>query len=193
MAKAVAQSEAARNELDAAQRRYLLQSWQYYLRNRPSTDFEVGQANGGSLRPALQRSVVERRTKVDGPEQSPEGEASTSRAVAVPIVLRGQVLGALGFQTEGAERAWTPDEQAMVEAIAERLGMALENLRLLEETQNRVARETLIRQVTEHMRETLDMDTVLRTAADDVFKILDLDEVVIRLSQDGGNGSQASG
>ena len=77
------------------------------------------------------------------------------------------------------------DEIGLIEAIAERMALAADNLRLLDETQHRAARERLTGKVTAHMRETLDLESVLKTAADEIYQALGLDEVVIRLVTEG--------
>jgi hypothetical protein len=63
-----------------------------------------------------------------------------------------------------------------------RVALAAENLRLLDETQRRAARERLIGEVTGRVRETLDMNTVLKVAVRELRQSLGLPEVVIRLA-----------
>jgi GAF domain-containing protein len=66
--------------------------------------------------------------------------------------------------------------------------IALENARLLEETQRSAANDRLVGQITARMRETLDVETVLRTTVDELYQTLQLDEVVIRLVTGETNG-----
>ncbi|BDI32878.1 hypothetical protein CCAX7_49290 [Capsulimonas corticalis] len=62
-------------------------------------------------------------------EQSPR--TLTARAfIACPIVQRGEWAGVLSVQQCGEPRRWTPDEEALVSAISDLLGLALENARL---------------------------------------------------------------
>lgn len=53
----------------------------------------------------------------------------------VPIVVRGDVIGALGADSTETIHQFTPREIAVVQAIADQLGVAIERQRLLEETQ----------------------------------------------------------
>jgi GAF domain-containing protein len=97
-------------------------------------------------------------------------------------MLRGQSIGVLGLEDPEGTRHWSEEDQALVEAVSQQLALALENARLLEETQRRAASEQLIGQVTTRMRETLDVDTVLQTAAREIREALGLSKIVIRLA-----------
>lgn len=115
-----------------------------------------------------------------------QGDGQASRAVlAVPMKLRGQVVGALNLRFEGEP---TSDDVEMIEDIADRLALALENARLLEETQRRAARDRIVTQVSSRIRETLDLEAVLRTAASEMRQALGLDNLVVRLAP--GDGTE---
>ena len=111
--------------------------------------------------------------------------ASTSKdgrsALVAPLTLRGQVVGALGIHDESETRQWTDDEIAIVEAIIERVTLAADNLRLLDETQRRAAREQLTAEMASRIRETLDVDNILQTAAREIRDALQLHDVLVRL------------
>jgi hypothetical protein len=79
----------------------------------------------------------------------------------------------------------------LVEAVSRQLALALENARLLEDTQRRAAREQLIGDITARMRETLDMETVLKTAIREIGDALGLARVEVRMTDElaqRGNG-----
>jgi GAF domain-containing protein len=79
----------------------------------------------------------------------------------VPITLRDQVIGVLDLRSEG--ETFSPETVSLVEEVAGRLALAMENARLLEDTRRRAARERTIRQITEQMRRAVDVDTILQT------------------------------
>ena len=155
-ARLFANAQAAVEEMEATHRRYLGRTWSEYLQTTQSASYEV-------VRPGV----------------APQSDHST---LAAPIILRGTIIGDLDIRDEDGTRQWSEDEIALVEAVAERLGLAAENLRLIEETQRRAAFDRLVGQVTARMRETLDLDTMLKTAAQEVRQALDLPEVVVRLT-----------
>ncbi len=103
-------------------------------------------------------------------------EAST---LATPIKLRGQTLGVLTLRYPAGE---VPSEMVpFAEEAAERLALALENARLLEEAQRRAAREQLIGETSARLRATLDLESVLQTAAREFQQAFGLKEAEIRV------------
>ena len=80
---------------------------------------------------------------------------------------------------------------ALLETLAEQLGMALEGARLYQDTQQRAAREQTVAEITSRMRESLDMETVLKTTADEIYQVLGLEEVAIRLVSDDDTSAPA--
>jgi GAF domain-containing protein len=103
-------------------------------------------------------------------------------SLTTPIKARGQVIGVIGARKPDDAGAWTQDEIALLETLAEQLSVALESARLYQDTQRRAVRERLTGEVTARMRETFDVETVLKTAAQEVRQALGLPEVVVRLA-----------
>ncbi len=108
-------------------------------------------------------------------------DAHNVRSLAVPVKVRGEVIGVIDFSKPGEDTVWTSEEVALLESLTEQLGVALESARLYQDTQRRAAQEQLVGQVTRRMRESLDIEQVLQTATEQVFQALGLDEVVIQL------------
>jgi GAF domain-containing protein/HAMP domain-containing protein len=127
----------------------------------------------GSLQPEGRQSVEGRITAL-----TDDGERPTA---AVPILVRGHVIGVLNFRKAAENDTWTREEVTLLESLAERLGQALEGARLYQESQRRAAQEQLVGEVTARMRETLDVDTVLQTAARELRTSLNLAEVEVRV------------
>jgi GAF domain-containing protein len=108
------------------------------------------------------------------------GEPSSTRLVA-PIILRDQVMGVIGYEDSDANHNWLPTEINMLETIASRVSLALENSRLVAEAEQRASRERVLGQITSRIRETLDFDTILQTALQELHQSFDLHEAEIRL------------
>jgi GAF domain-containing protein len=178
------QMQEALGMVEATNRRYLEQAWADYSRSVSVTAYETeipgSEPLGDALLPEVQQAIARQGVMAWTGNGGDTGDHS---ALVAPIVLRGVVLGALGIHDEGT-RQWTQEEIALIEAIAERVALAAENLRLLDETQRRAAREQLVGQVTARVRETLDVDTVLRTAAREIHGALGLQDVTIQLETD---------
>lgn len=152
------QTQTTLQEIEATYRRYLQQEWSTYAQQARTAAYEI--------------------TSRDEPPTSRDEPPTTLTA---PITLRGETIGALGI-LDNPGRAWTAEELTLVQAIAERVALAAENLRLFEETQRRATLEKLTAEVTARIRETLDIEAVLKTATHEVQKALGLPEVIIRLS-----------
>ncbi|MFZ5857568.1 MAG: GAF domain-containing protein [Chloroflexota bacterium] len=100
-------------------------------------------------------------------------------AVAVPIRLQNQVIGVLNVRSADTNRTWTRDEVAVIEAVADRLALALENARLFEETSSRAAREHAVAEITSRIRETNDPQVMIRTAIEELQRVLNVNRVEI--------------
>ena len=104
--------------------------------------------------------------------------------MAVPVILRGLPLGVLGFHRLAGAGAWRPEEIAMVRMIADRLALAVENIRLLEDTQRRARQEQLVGEVTTRIRAPMDMDTILQTAVRELGQALGAGRVSFYLASE---------
>ncbi len=186
------QTRAALTEVEATHRSYLRGRWQDYLRQRETLrreGFVYEQPTAGEVVSAQaitdlspSQAELERNLGESQPmAMEGDGDADEQTELAVPIVLRGQTIGVLGLEAPQGTRQWSDEDQAIVEAVSRQLALALENSRLLEETQRRAARERLVGEITSRVRETMDVETVLKTAADEMRQALGLDRVVVRL------------
>lgn len=112
---------------------------------------------------------------------NPAQDEQTVGRLAVPVKVRGEVIGVIDFSKPAGGSDWMPEETALVESLTEQLGVALESARLYQDTQRRAVQERLVGEVTGHIRETLDMETMLNTAAEKMCQALGLEDLIIRL------------
>lgn len=96
----------------------------------------------------------------------------------VPLTLRDQPIGVI--QVTGG-RDWTPEERSMIEAIAAQAALALENARLVEESQSSARREHVVAEITGKIWTSTTTDSILQTAARELGRVLETDEVTIEL------------
>jgi PAS domain S-box-containing protein len=104
----------------------------------------------------------------------------TRSEMALPLIARGQAVGAMTVQSE-EQAAFSDEDIAVLQTMADQVANAIENARLLEETQRSADRERLVGEITARMRETLDMDTVLKTAIREMGDTLGLAKIEVRL------------
>lgn len=106
-------------------------------------------------------------------------ESGNKFAIEIPIALRDQVIGKI--QLEREENV-TPEEQTWMQAIATQTALALENARLLEETQSVANREKTIAEITNKIWTSTTMEGILQTAIRELGVALDATEATIALT-----------
>lgn len=140
-------------------------AWQDFLHTRPEMGYRRDQ---DGLKPIGQIALPREDT-----------DAAT---YAIPIRVRGEVLGSINAQKSSEAGPWTSVETGLLETLTDRLESTLDTARLHEETQRRAARERVIGEASSRMRETLDIETVLQTAAQELHKALGQVETEVWIS-----------
>jgi methyl-accepting chemotaxis protein PixJ len=103
-------------------------------------------------------------------------------AAAVPIRIRDQVVGVIDARKHQGAGTWSAEEIGLLELLIDRLGQALDSAQIHQDSQQRAVSQQISAEITNRMRQSLDVETVLKTAADEMYQALNLDEIVIRLA-----------
>lgn len=163
------QTQAALQEAQEAQRRYLQQQWEQLIA-----------APGGA-------AGEYRASSLQAPETA-EARQPLAPPLSVPIVLGGQPIGMIDLHEVDPNRRWTEEDVTFVAAVADQAALALENARLFAQTQQRARREQLIAQISARMRAAPDVESILRTTVREVRRALGVSHGVIKLGIDAGTG-----
>jgi sigma-B regulation protein RsbU (phosphoserine phosphatase) len=107
---------------------------------------------------------------------------NASSTIAAPMKMHGKTVGALSVSTIG--RPLTEDQILIVEEISRRLGLALENLRLFEETVEREEFQASLAELAVAVSSTLEPEAVLNTICDHTRILMDADGVYIWVNQE---------
>jgi len=99
----------------------------------------------------------------------------------VPLILHGQNIGKIVLKRKGVAATWSERERILVEKVASQVALALENSRLVDETQKSALRDQVIANISARVRETLDIESVLRTATTELRRVFDLKEAEISI------------
>lgn len=110
-------------------------------------------------------------------------ESGKSPVLAVPIHLRNEVVGIIDIHMPGAHE-WDPDEVDIVQAVAERLSLAIETSLLIESTRRRADMERVTSEISAKISSTTQFDSILRTAAEELSRVLGGSEVYVQLQPD---------
>lgn len=141
-------------------------------------DLETAGWNRWQIEAARQHQMVTSPPQLDG-----------QRIVAVPIMVRGEVLGVVDWQV--------PTEQVnentlqMAEELVNRLEVTLETIRLLEHSERMAERERLVNLVSGKLSAEPNVDLILETAVRELSDILQTPDVSILLKRP--NGAPNSG
>jgi two-component system sensor histidine kinase/response regulator len=109
------------------------------------------------------------------------GRDDLGPTLALPLKVRGEVIGVLDAHKPAGASRWTEDEVALLQALVDQLGVALDSARLFQETQRRASREQAIRRITERMRSTVDIEAILQNTIAEVAQVLGVPRAYVRL------------
>lgn len=177
----------SRDALDAAGRAYgelSREAWISLLQARPDVGYRSGEGREGRVEGAWQpemEQALQSETVVQG-----DGD---NAALAVPIKVRGQVIGVLGTSKPNEAGEWTRDELALLEVLTDQLGEALESARLYRDTQRRAVHEQLMGHIVDGMRRAVDMDALMQTTIREVSGALGASSAFVQF----GIGAGAAG
>ncbi len=101
--------------------------------------------------------------------------------MSIPVQLRGQTIGRLKLSAADPSRQWTDDELILVSATAERVALALEGARLLEEAQKRATREAFLSEVATKLSTSFQLDSILRDTVQELGQTLKNSTVTFQL------------
>jgi len=104
--------------------------------------------------------------------------------VAIPVKLRGEVIGVLQIESNDMSREWEKDEVGLVAAVAERAAVAMENARLFQEARRRAAKEHAISEASARIGSALNIENILHVTAEELERVLGGSEIVIRLESE---------
>ncbi len=120
------------------------------------------------------REAVERgETVLTGGDRQPP-------RIAVPIRLRGQVIGVMTLQSRG-NYTLTKNDADVASAVAERLSLALETATLLQAAQQRASLERTISDIASRIGASSRFESILQTAARELSRALGGSDVLVQI------------
>jgi GAF domain-containing protein len=150
-----AEMQATLERVALLNRRLSGEAWSSYLTSRDRWLVESGQT----------RSVV------------------AGNGLQVPIVVRGQTIGAFEVADARADRQWQEEELTLLQIIASEVALAIENTRLIEQTQRAAQREKDIANAADRIHRSINLDAILQTAVQEVIRIVGTTDVAIQLGR----------
>jgi len=175
-ARLLGESQRALRELETLYGQRVREAWRERTARTPAAYRYTGvgvEAAPHSLTPEMEAPPPQRWPVV---VQGEDG-----RQLIASIRLRGQTLGSIILRQDPKEEPWSDEEIALVEEVSTQIGLALENARLLEETQQRAEREQALGQISARFTRSLNIDTMLQTAVRELGQLLPVKEISVQL------------
>jgi len=183
-ARLFSQTQQARDEAEALYAQIQRKDWSAFTKQEDKAGY-YQTATGGRL---IKKPVVtaEIRQALESGQVIVLDNAGTKSypSIVIPVKLRGQTLGVLNIKAPTHDRKWNQNEINLAQAISDRLALALDNARLLHESQRRAAKEAKIADVSAKIGASINMRSVLLTAVEELGRALPGSEVVIQFDND---------
>ncbi len=178
------ESQQALSEAQQLQQRYLHEVWDTYLRKQRDV---VGYlAESGEVRSVAEwqtpemRQALEKQTLVTLVDE----EIGRNRAaLAMPLKLREETIGILNLYQEDASRAWSDNDQMLVEVISEQLVLALENARLFDQTQDALSLSERLYEASRRIMEAQELKQIYQTLIDECVWYGVADHIILALAE----------
>jgi len=107
-------------------------------------------------------------------------EQDGMQVIAVPVRVRGQVIGAMEFELDVSGNL-SPEDLNLMEEVGEQLGLAAESNRLFETSQRVAQREALVNEISTRLQASNNVEMTLNEAARSLRTSLKANRVTIRL------------
>ena len=160
------QSQNTLRELDQTFQRYISNEWQQFVANSRVLGYRADETG---LEPITDTSKIIKRSN---------GKNAIQK---IPIMLRGATLGALSIDMGKRAQAYTAEELNLIKTVADRLALALEGARLLEDSQRAAAKEQIIGDITGKIGSSINLRNVLQTAVEELGHAIPGSEIIIQL------------
>jgi len=183
------ETQQALQEARAAHQQYLRREWHSFLTSRQNQEGLGYVLTQDGLKPTpqvwppeIQLAMQSQRPVIvtdaeelpspgqDGgdDENVPERVVEARSALATPITLRGQVIGALDLFEPDQPRQWTDDDLTLVDAVTSQVALAVENARLFEQAQVALAETEALYRASHRITASNDLPELYQTLVNEM-------------------------
>lgn len=188
-ARLYAESLRRLQELEINRRASTLEAWHQYVDSLRASRLEsiAGIVTDAPVNEALRQAVLAEGQVVVG-----DVTERQTVPIAVPIRLRGQLLGTVEWEVPHLE--FDQNKVQLAQDLTDRLAVNLENARLFQESQRVATRERLVNEISAQLTTQNEIDQILQTAVREVGRAVRAPHVSIRLNpQTETNGHHQNG
>jgi GAF domain-containing protein/HAMP domain-containing protein len=165
-------------EIEEGNRRATQRAWADFMRDQRSMTLlrQAGAQTDTDISELRRQAQREGRTLIGRPTER------GTIPIAVPVMLRGQTLGAVEWELPA--QGFGEDKVELAEELAARLAVSLDNARLFQESRRAVERERTVNLIAGRLAAQTSIDELLKTAVREAGQALRTPAVGIRLSSD---------
>ncbi len=171
-------------EMEALTRQLTGQAWAKRL-SRKEEHVQYARSGLQTERPAqlpeMETAIQQLAPVAWSRSDDPDNPSPYTATLVTPILLRGEVLGALQVSEANRAREWNQDDMTFIQAVADQVALALDNARLLEETERRAQRERLVAEVSSRMFASNDLESIIQIAGQELGRVLRVDRAEIKI------------
>ncbi len=170
--------EQSTAQMEQSIQEYTARNWRTYLQQgRRQSGYRY---EGVDIEPISEPSPENiDSSNLEAPSIIQSGKDKTGSLLAVPVRLRGQVLGILNLHFQSREVS--SDVIKLVEQAADRLALALENARLVQDSQRLALRERQINMISAQVQQSTDLEAVLQNTIRELGNTLNVPNTFIQI------------
>jgi len=102
--------------------------------------------------------------------------------VIVPITLRGQRIGKISIARK-SDAEWKKVDGDLIAEVASQVGLAVDNIRLLEQATQRAKQEQIVGEMALRFSQALDIDSLLQTATRELGQLPGVEEATVFIGE----------
>lgn len=178
----VKQLEGRLSELEHAYQQFTVTSWQDFSQQpgfKAGYSFDGLKLSAIVSSPAWSQDTLRRGRPVILPGKTTNSKDSL---LAVPLKLRGQIIGILTIRF--TVDSLNTETISLAEEIANRLTVALENARLYTETQKLAQQERAVSEISTRITASINIENILRTAVQELSHMMPEAEITVQLQEE---------
>ncbi len=173
----VAQMRQSSDQVERLNERLTGRFWKDFLRQQESQSLDLNLNEQTSV---VDNAWTPSLTQAIQGNQPIQSDGLNGHIVAVPLRVRGQVIGAMEFELDAIGNV-SSEDLAMMEEVSEQLGLAAESNRLYETSQRIAQREALVNEISTRLQSGTSVEMTLASAARSLKDVLKANRVAIRL------------
>lgn len=128
-------------------------------------------------------AATKRAVLVDDVSLAPNyivGNPEVRSELAVPLIIKNRVIGVIDLESEQLA-AFTPDQQRLLELVASRMAVAIENARLYTRVSRQAQTLTVLSEISRELTSILDLDDLLQRMGTLLKRVVDFQMFTILL------------